>query len=181
MTREEALEILGLEPNAPLNEARPAYRRLSKFYHPDRNEAPNAAVMFRIINEAWEFIEEEIAQEAAQKEVERRKAEAEDARKYAEEARQKAKDAERAARDAERAAKANQQEETEDKTSTSFPGSYAGWFVSLFVIGVIRSLIRRESWDVGLMINLLLISVVGAGIASGIAKLYKWFKNKIMF
>ena len=84
MTREEALEILGLEPNASLNEAKPAYRRLSKFYHPDRNEAPNAAVMFRIINEAWEFIEEEIAQEAAQKEVERKKAEAEAARKYAE-------------------------------------------------------------------------------------------------
>ena len=61
MTREEALEILGLEPNAPLHEARLTYRRLSKFYHPDKNEVPNAAAMFRIINEAWEFIEEEIA------------------------------------------------------------------------------------------------------------------------
>ena len=56
MTREEALEILGLEPHASLDEAKKAYRTLVKYYHPDRNAASNASVMFRIIQEAWEVI-----------------------------------------------------------------------------------------------------------------------------
>ncbi len=176
MTREEALEILGLEPNAPLHEARSAYRRLSKFYHPDKNGAPNAAAMFRIINEAWEFIEEEIAKEAVQRKVERKKAEAEAAREHAEAAHQRAKEAERAAKEAEYAAEANQQEvEVEDKKSTS----YIGWFVFLLIFGIGRSLISGESWDIVLIVRIILVSVIGAGILTGIAKLYKWIKNKL--
>lgn len=175
MTREEALEILGLEPNAPLDEARPAYRRLSKFYHPDKNGAPNASVMFRIINEAWEFIEEEIAKEAVQREVERKKAEAEAAREHAEEAHQRAKEAERAAKEAEYAAEANQQEEeAEDKKSTS----YIGWFVLFLIFEIISSLISGKSWDIDLIVRLILVSVIGAGIFTGIAKLYRWLKNR---
>ena len=36
MTREEALEILGLDSDASLDEARQAYRTLAKIYHPDK-------------------------------------------------------------------------------------------------------------------------------------------------
>ena len=179
MTREEALEILGLEPNAPLNEARSAYRQLSKFYHPDKNEAPNAAAMFRIVTEAWELLEEEIAQEAVQEEVERKKAEAEAAREHAEAARQKAKEAERAAEEAERAAEADQQEEAEDEASPFFLRSYARAFVFVFIIGIIRSIIRGKSFDRDLMVFLFVGSIILAGIWTGIAQLYRWLKNKI--
>ena len=108
MTREEALDILGLEPEASLDEAREAYRTLAKTYHPDKNSAPNATAMFRIISNAWEVIqntaeqehgEAEIRQQQAEaeatrrrdaEEAARRRAEAADKRKRAEEARQQA-------------------------------------------------------------------------------------------
>ena len=55
MTRGEALEILGLDSDASLDEARAAYRTLAKTYHPDKNSASNATAMFRIISalEHW--------------------------------------------------------------------------------------------------------------------------------
>ena len=57
MTRREAFEILGLQPDASLEDARKAYRTLVVYYHPDKNTAANASVMFRIIQEAWEVIQ----------------------------------------------------------------------------------------------------------------------------
>ena len=56
MNREEALEILRLKPGASLEEAKKAYYALVKHYHPDKNPASNASVMFRIIQDAWEVI-----------------------------------------------------------------------------------------------------------------------------
>lgn len=87
MTRREAFEILALDPDASLDEARKAYRRLAKTYHPDRNSAPNAAVMFRIIQDAWQFIQNDTEREHTEAEVRRRQAEAGAARKRAEEQR----------------------------------------------------------------------------------------------
>jgi molecular chaperone DnaJ len=52
MTRAEALEILGLDSDASLDDARKAYRALAKTYHPDKSSASNATVMFRIISNA---------------------------------------------------------------------------------------------------------------------------------
>ena len=57
MTRKDALEILGLEADASIDEAKRAYRNLSLHYHPDRNPAPNASTMFRYIHDAWEYIQ----------------------------------------------------------------------------------------------------------------------------
>lgn len=57
MTHERAYEILGLDTNAALGDAKTAYRELVKVYHPDKNLAPNAAVMFRLIKDAWEYIQ----------------------------------------------------------------------------------------------------------------------------
>ncbi len=98
MTRGEALEILGLDSDASLDEAREAYRTLAKTYHPDKNSASNATAMFRIISDAWEVIqntaerehsEAEIRQQQAEVEAARRRAEADTERKRAEEVRQR--------------------------------------------------------------------------------------------
>jgi len=51
MTRGEALEILGLDSDAPLDAARKAYRTLAKTYHPDKNTASSIDFsMWIIIN-----------------------------------------------------------------------------------------------------------------------------------
>ena len=46
-------EILGLKKGATQEEIKAAYRKLSKKYHPDVNDAANASVVFRLINEAY--------------------------------------------------------------------------------------------------------------------------------
>lgn len=85
MTRGEALEILGLDSDASLDEAREAYRTLVKHYHPDKNAASNASVMFRIIQDAWEVIQDHSEQESAKAETRWKQAEAETACKHTEE------------------------------------------------------------------------------------------------
>ena len=83
MTRKEALEILGLETDASLDEAKRAYRKLSLHYHPDRNSAPNASVMFRYIHDAWEYIQND-AKTGQQAQATQKQAEAERARQQTE-------------------------------------------------------------------------------------------------
>ena len=103
MTRGEALEILGLDSDASLDEAREAYRTLAKTYHPDKNPASNATAMFRIISDAWEVIQNTAEQEHSEAEIRQQQAEAEAARR---------RDAEEAARRrAEAAAKRKRAEE----------------------------------------------------------------------
>lgn len=46
-------EILGLKKGASQDEIKAAYRKLSKKYHPDVNDAANASVIFRLINDAY--------------------------------------------------------------------------------------------------------------------------------
>ena len=89
MTRKDALEILGLEAEASLDQAKQAYRNLARHYHPDRNPAPNATAMFRYIHDAWEYIQNDAKTrqqaEATQRQSEaKRRAEAEKARQQAE-------------------------------------------------------------------------------------------------
>ena len=89
MTRKDALEILGLEADASLDEAKRAYRELSRRYHPDRNPAPNASAMFRYIHDAWEYIQNDAKTrkqaEGTQKQAEaKRRAEAENAQQQTE-------------------------------------------------------------------------------------------------
>ena len=67
----------------------------------------------------------------------------------------------------------------EEETSSSFPRSYAGRFVFALIIGIIYSLVNDKSWDIGLIVYLFVGSMIIAGILSGIAKLYRWLKNRL--
>lgn len=58
MTIQIAYEILGLDLNASREDAKKAYRKLAKVYHPDKNRMSNAAEKFQLIQLAWECIEE---------------------------------------------------------------------------------------------------------------------------
>ena len=49
-------EILGVSPEASQEEIRRAYRRMAMEWHPDRNRAPDAPQMMRLINAAWETL-----------------------------------------------------------------------------------------------------------------------------
>jgi cation transport ATPase len=200
VTRIEALEILGLNPDASLSEAREAYRTLAKTYHPDKNAASNAAVMFRIITDAWEFIQKDIAQEHAEAKVKRRQAEEEAARKQAEEesarrrteAEAQRKRAEKARQQAEaKAASAEElnrrkKKETEDKI---WLRSYAVWFIICLIyscIGIIGNWLGMsgfgsESWGIGdifsvFLGSLVLASILGSITGGVIVKVRKWFK-----
>ncbi len=113
MTRGEALEILGLDSDVSLDEAKQTYRTLVKHYHPDKNTASNAAAMFRIIQDAWEVIQNAAEQEHSEAEIRpqhteaetthrrdaeeaaRRRAEATTERKRSEEARSQAENTRR--------------------------------------------------------------------------------------
>ena len=66
MTSERAYEILGLDSNSTPDEAHTAYKELAKIYHPDKNTAANATVMFRLIQDAWQYIQDTSEEESTQ-------------------------------------------------------------------------------------------------------------------
>lgn len=57
-------ETLGLKPDASADEVKVAYRTLSKRYHPDVNDAPNAAAFFRLLAEAYDVLGNEQSRSA---------------------------------------------------------------------------------------------------------------------
>lgn len=60
MTQKEAYEILGISPDAPPSDIKSAYRKQVKVYHPDKNPASNAGFIFRLIQDAWECLQDEL-------------------------------------------------------------------------------------------------------------------------
>lgn len=54
MTRDEALRILGLKPNASVEEAKKAYRTLARITHPDKDSSPGAKQRFILVQNAYE-------------------------------------------------------------------------------------------------------------------------------
>lgn len=60
MTHERAYEILGISPETPPEDAKKAYRALVKVYHPDKNPASNAGFMFRLVQDAWKYIQDDL-------------------------------------------------------------------------------------------------------------------------
>ncbi len=57
-TVEEARSELELPQEATLNEIKPAFRRLAKEYHPDKNPNPDAQSKFQAIQEAYDVLAE---------------------------------------------------------------------------------------------------------------------------
>jgi len=53
---EEAREVLGLSPSDGPDEAKKKFRSLSKKYHPDVSEDPDAEAKFKRLNEAYDYI-----------------------------------------------------------------------------------------------------------------------------
>lgn len=49
-------KILNISPNASESEIKKAYRSLSFKYHPDKNPDPNVAEQYKLINEAYETL-----------------------------------------------------------------------------------------------------------------------------
>ena len=53
---ENLYTILGVAPNASMDEIKKVYRALAMRYHPDRNDAPGAEVRFKSITKAYEIL-----------------------------------------------------------------------------------------------------------------------------
>ena len=53
---ENLYTILGVAPNASIDEIKKVYRSLAMRYHPDRNDAPGAEVRFKSITKAYEIL-----------------------------------------------------------------------------------------------------------------------------
>ena len=158
MTRRDALEILGLEADASLDEAKRAYHNLARHYHPDKNPAPNATAMFRYIHDAWEYIQNDAKTkqqaEAAQRQAEaKRRAAAARARQQAEAKRRVAAEKARQQAEAKRKAeaeKARQQAETKNSNpdehdadeTKSTDSNQGGWYsCGLLTLGIILFLV----------------------------------------
>lgn len=59
MAKKDYYEILGIDRNATKEEIKKAYRRLSKKYHPDVSDDPDAAEKFKEITEAYEVLSDD--------------------------------------------------------------------------------------------------------------------------
>jgi len=51
-----AYDVLGVDPGAPEDEIKKAYRKLALKYHPDRNKDAESDGKFKKINEAWSIL-----------------------------------------------------------------------------------------------------------------------------
>jgi hypothetical protein len=49
-------QILGISRDANVEQIKQAYRSKAKLYHPDINKAPNAKILFQLINEAYQVL-----------------------------------------------------------------------------------------------------------------------------
>ncbi|ACB83942.1 J domain-containing protein [Natranaerobius thermophilus] len=57
---EESCDILNVDYNADKDEIRKAFRKMAKKYHPDINDSPEATKTFKKINNAYEFLSDNI-------------------------------------------------------------------------------------------------------------------------
>jgi len=53
---ENLYNILGIAPNASMDDIKKVYRSLAMRYHPDRNDAPGADVRFKSVTKAYEIL-----------------------------------------------------------------------------------------------------------------------------
>ena len=64
MSATDHYAALGLPPSAPLADIKKAYRQKAAFYHPDRNDAPDAARRFQAVQKAYEVLSDDAARQA---------------------------------------------------------------------------------------------------------------------
>ena len=64
MKIETAAKILGVKPDATEAEAKAAFRKLAKKYHPDHNKSPEAEAMFMKVRAAYEIMDGNFKQKA---------------------------------------------------------------------------------------------------------------------
>jgi curved DNA-binding protein CbpA len=57
---ENLYSVLGVAPNASMDEIKKIYRSLAMRYHPDRNDAPGAEVRFKSITKAYEILSDPV-------------------------------------------------------------------------------------------------------------------------
>ena len=55
---------LGLASSATLADVKKAFRQKASFYHPDRNDADDAAARFRAVQEAYDVLSDEAKRQA---------------------------------------------------------------------------------------------------------------------
>lgn len=55
---------LGLSANATQADIKKAFRQKAAFFHPDRNDAPDAAVRFQAVQKAYEVLGDETSRQA---------------------------------------------------------------------------------------------------------------------
>jgi len=55
---------LGVAANATLADIKKAFRQKASFYHPDRNDAPDAAQRFQAVQKAYEVLSDDDARQA---------------------------------------------------------------------------------------------------------------------
>ena len=55
---------LGLGASATLADIKKAFRQKASFYHPDRNDAPDAARRFQAVQKAYEVLSDDTARQA---------------------------------------------------------------------------------------------------------------------
>ena len=55
---------LGLAAHASLADIKKAFRQKASFYHPDKNDAPDAAQRFAAVQKAYEVLSDEAARQA---------------------------------------------------------------------------------------------------------------------
>jgi curved DNA-binding protein CbpA len=56
--------VLGVAPSASLADIKKAFRQKAAFYHPDRNDAPDAARRFQAVQKAYEVLSDEASRQA---------------------------------------------------------------------------------------------------------------------
>ena len=57
-------EVLGVPRDADESQIKKAFRQKASFYHPDRNDAPDAARRFQAVQKAYEVLSDESARQA---------------------------------------------------------------------------------------------------------------------